>query len=84
LSARCYLAPTDAQPAGSGAVVSGSGAYGGDVETMRKWRAGMSPMGKQGDGWDTAHAALFLASDEAKYNTGTTLTVDGGLTVRVR
>ncbi|HEX7548052.1 MAG TPA: SDR family oxidoreductase, partial [Candidatus Methylomirabilis sp.] len=55
-----------------------------DVEKMRKWRAGMCPMGKQGDAWDTAHAALFLASDEAKYITGTTLTVDGGLTVRVR
>jgi NAD(P)-dependent dehydrogenase (short-subunit alcohol dehydrogenase family) len=41
-------------------------------------------MGKQGDAWDTAHAALFLASDEAKYITGTTLTVDGGITARVR
>jgi NAD(P)-dependent dehydrogenase (short-subunit alcohol dehydrogenase family) len=61
-----------------------TGAYGGDVEQMLKWRAGMCPTGKQGDAWDTAHAALFLASDEAKYVTGTTLTVDGGLTSRVR
>lgn len=61
-----------------------TGAYGGDVEKMLTWRAGMCPMGRQGDGWDTAHAALFLASDEAKYITGTTLTVDGGLTVCVR
>lgn len=61
-----------------------TGGYGGDMEKMDTRRAGMCPMGRQGDGWDTAHAALFLASDEAKYITGTTLTVDGGLTVSVR
>lgn len=38
------------------------------------------PMGRMGDAWDTAHAALFLASDEARYITATQLVVDGGLT----
>jgi len=37
------------------------------------------PMGHMGDAWDVAHAALFLASDEARYVTGTELIVDGGL-----
>lgn len=38
------------------------------------------PLGRQGTGWETAYAALFLLSDEAAYVTGQTLVVDGGLT----
>jgi NAD(P)-dependent dehydrogenase (short-subunit alcohol dehydrogenase family) len=41
-----------------------------------------SPTGKMGTGWDTANAALFLASDEAAYVNGHLLIVDGGLTLR--
>lgn len=36
------------------------------------------PGGKMGDAWDIAHAALFLASDEAKFINGVCLPVDGG------
>jgi len=36
------------------------------------------PLGRLGTPQDVAHAALFLASDEAAYITGTTLIVDGG------
>ncbi|MGY8958325.1 MAG: SDR family NAD(P)-dependent oxidoreductase [Alphaproteobacteria bacterium] len=38
--------------------------------------------GKMGTAWDVAHAALFLASDEAGFITGVTLPVDGGAAVR--
>jgi NAD(P)-dependent dehydrogenase (short-subunit alcohol dehydrogenase family) len=34
-------------------------------------------------GWDTAYAALFLASDEAKFISGAILPVDGGMGVRI-
>jgi NAD(P)-dependent dehydrogenase (short-subunit alcohol dehydrogenase family) len=37
------------------------------------------PLGrKMGTGWDVAHAALFLHSDEAAFITGSILVVDGG------
>jgi NAD(P)-dependent dehydrogenase (short-subunit alcohol dehydrogenase family) len=39
--------------------------------------------GKMGTAWDTAHAALFLASDEARFITGVILPVDGGMGVRI-
>lgn len=38
------------------------------------------PLGRQGTGWETAYAALFLLSDEAAYITGQVLAVDGGMT----
>ena len=59
-------------------------AWGGDVEAMMRQRDAMIPLGRQGESWDSAHAALFLASDDAKYVTGATLVVDGGLTGGVR
>ena len=59
-------------------------AWGGDVEAMMRQRDAMIPLGRQGESWDVAHAALFLASDDAKYVTGATLVVDGGLTGGVR
>jgi NAD(P)-dependent dehydrogenase (short-subunit alcohol dehydrogenase family) len=37
---------------------------------------------KMGTGWDTAHACLFLASDEAQFVTGVALPVDGGASLR--
>jgi NAD(P)-dependent dehydrogenase (short-subunit alcohol dehydrogenase family) len=38
------------------------------------------PLGRQGTGWETAYAVLFLLSDEAAYITGQILAVDGGMT----
>ena len=49
-----------------------------DTEEMIRSRNAASPMGHMGTAWDVAHAALFLASDEAKYVTGVCLPVDGG------
>jgi NAD(P)-dependent dehydrogenase (short-subunit alcohol dehydrogenase family) len=49
-----------------------------DVDELIAKRAAMQPSGRLGDGFDTAHAALFLASDEARHITGTIVTVDGG------
>ena len=55
----------------------------GDVEKMVAIRDAQCPMGHMGDAWDVAYAALYLASDEAKYVTGTELIVDGGITAKI-
>ncbi|MGQ9507951.1 MAG: SDR family NAD(P)-dependent oxidoreductase [Thermodesulfobacteriota bacterium] len=55
---------------------------GGDVEKMIEVRNKQCPTGKMGDAWDVAYAALYLASDEAKYVTGAQLIVDGGITCK--
>ncbi len=56
--------------------------YGGDVDSMIAQRDRLVPTGKMGDAWDTAYAALYLASDEARYVNGIQLVVDGGITAR--
>ncbi|GAA4558520.1 SDR family NAD(P)-dependent oxidoreductase [Pseudonocardia xishanensis] len=53
-----------------------------DTAAVRAERSALSPTGAMGTAYDIAHAALYLASDEAAYVTGTLLPVDGGLHVR--
>jgi NAD(P)-dependent dehydrogenase (short-subunit alcohol dehydrogenase family) len=58
-----------------------SGQY-ADAAEMVAVRDAACPTGRMGTAWDVAHAALFLASDEAAYITGVSLPVDGGLSCR--
>ena len=52
---------------------------GGDLQNLVEERSRDIPMGRMGDAWDVAYAALYLASDEAKYATGIDIVVDGGV-----
>lgn len=53
-------------------------------DRVREARNARVPLGgRMGTAWDTAWAALFLASDEARFVTGAILPVDGGMSTRV-
>lgn len=53
-------------------------------EDLRERRRLASPLEREGTAWDIAWAAVFLASEEARYITGVVLPVDGGVSVRGR
>ena len=61
-----------------------SSATGVPKEQLRERRDASVPLGaKMGTAWDVAYAALYLASDEARFVTGVMLPVDGGQSARV-
>ena len=61
-----------------------SKATGRSAAETRAMRSARVPLnGQMGTAWDTAHAALFLASDDARFITGVLLPVDGGMSARI-
>lgn len=52
-----------------------------DVPDLRRRRAESTLLKTEGTPWDVANAAVFLASDEARWITGHSLVVDGGAAV---
>ena len=64
--------------------IEGYVAAGQDRTALIERRDSQVPLGaKMGSGWDVANAALFLASDEARFITGVCLPVDGGQSAMV-
>lgn len=63
------------------AVASAAGVDRGEVAARRDAQVPLG--GRQGTAWDVAHAALFLASNEARFVTAVTLPVDGGQSARI-
>ena len=51
-----------------------------DTEEKKQRRLVHVPLGRFGQAREMAQAALYLASDESSYVTGTDFTVDGGIT----
>ncbi len=59
-------------------------ARGVSLDVVRDERNARVPLkGGMGTAWDAANAALFLASDEARFVTGVVLPVDGGTSIRI-
>lgn len=55
---------------------------GGMTKSAREGRRTASLLGIEGAPWDIANAVVFLASHRARYMTGQTLVVDGGVTLK--
>ncbi|MEQ5815151.1 glucose 1-dehydrogenase [Marinobacter sp. NFXS11] len=55
---------------------------GQDPEEARQATAAMHPVGHMGEPDDIAWGAVYLASDESKFVTGSELVIDGGYTAR--
>ncbi len=53
----------------------------GGEEKARAMFIERQPMGRLGTAEEMAHVAVYLASDESKYMTGTSITPDGGFTL---
>jgi len=51
-----------------------------DTEEKKQRRLVHVPLGRFGQAREMAQAALYLASDESSYVTGSEFTVDGGIT----
>ena len=51
-----------------------------DTDEKKQRRLVHIPMGRFGEAAEMAQAALYLASDESSYVTGTEFVVDGGIT----
>ncbi len=56
----------------------------GMSDAARERRRTSSPLEVEGEGWDIGNAVVFLCSDWARYITGQTLVVDGGVTLTAR
>lgn len=54
------------------------------AERVRDHSSTANPIGRSGDPKDIAEAVLYLASDAARFVTGTHITVDGGITMGPR
>ena len=65
------------------AVDAAARATGRPREELAEARGSRVPLGHQGTAWDVAYAALFLASDEARFVSGVILPVDGAQSTQV-
>ena len=65
------------------AIVRRAAERGVDADVVRRERDAQVPMGAMGTAWDVAHAAVYLASDEASYVSGVLLPVDGAFLCKI-